>query len=201
MLTVHGAMFLALRTDAEIKARAFSVARRFVWLFIAGLIIGGLWIAYGIEGMRITSMPDPNISMTPLDKQVAVATGEWLRNYHQWPLLWLVPAAAFAGALLVFWCASAGRIVAGFLASCLMVAATVLTPAVAMFPFVMPSSTQPAQSLTIWDATSSALTLQWMFFAVVVFLPIIVAYTSWTYRVLRGKVTESEIENNTHTAY
>ena len=201
MVVEHGAMYIVLRTQDDITIRARVTAQRFAWLFIAGFAVAGIWISTGIEGMRVTSMPDVNTSFTPLDKEVAVAAGQWLENYRAQPWLWLLPASAVGGALLVVWCARAGRAVAGFLASCLMVASTVLTPAVAMFPFVMPSSTHPAQGLTMWDATSSALTLQWMFFAVVVFLPIIIAYTSWVYRVLRGKVTEAHIEENTHSVY
>lgn len=201
LLVMHGATFLVLRTAGGLHARARVAARRFAWLFMAVFVMAGIWISTGIDGMRIVAMPDANTSFTPLDKQVAVTVSGWLHNFGRWPLLWLAPIAGFSGALLVVWCAAAGRAVAGFLASCLAVTGTVVTPGLAMFPFVMPSSTHPDHSLTIWDATSSALTLQWMFLAVVVFLPIVIGYTSWTYRVLRGKVTESDIEKNTHTVY
>jgi cytochrome bd ubiquinol oxidase subunit II len=53
----------------------------------------------------------------------------------------------------------------------------------------MPSSTVPNASLTIWDASSSAKTLLIMLVAVLVFLPIILAYTTWVYSVLRGQIT------------
>ena len=70
-----------------------------------------------------------------------------------------------------------------------------------MFPFVMPSSIAPDSSLTAFDAVSSHRTLNTMFIAVVVFLPIVLLYTSWVYRVIRGKVTEEKIRKETHTAY
>jgi cytochrome d ubiquinol oxidase subunit II len=70
-----------------------------------------------------------------------------------------------------------------------------------MFPFVMPSSTVPDVSLTAYDAVSSHRTLNLMFIAVVVFLPVVIAYTSWVYRVMRGKITEKKIREQTHTAY
>jgi cytochrome d ubiquinol oxidase subunit II len=76
-----------------------------------------------------------------------------------------------------------------------------MTAAVAMFPFVMPSSTVPNVSLTAYDAVSSHRTLNVMFIAVVVFLPIVLAYTSWVYRVMRGKITEEKIRQETHSAY
>ena len=54
----------------------------------------------------------------------------------------------------------------------------------------------PASSLTVWDASSSHLTLWIMLLATVVFLPIILAYTTWVYRVLKGKTTSDEMGNN-----
>jgi len=62
-----------------------------------------------------------------------------------------------------------------------------------MFPFLLPSSTHPSQSLTIWDASSSKGTLSLMLFVVIVFLPIVLAYTSWVYYVLRGPVSEAAV--------
>jgi cytochrome d ubiquinol oxidase subunit II len=65
----------------------------------------------------------------------------------------------------------------------------------------MPSSLDAGSSLTIWDATSSHLTLQLMFWAVLIFLPLIIAYTSWVYRVMRGKVTEAAVSEQSHSMY
>ena len=57
----------------------------------------------------------------------------------------------------------------------------------------MPSSTDPGSSLTVWDASSSHLTLGIMLVVVVIFLPIILIYTAWVYRVLRGKVNFKDL--------
>ena len=70
-----------------------------------------------------------------------------------------------------------------------------------MFPFLLPSSTHPNQSLLIWDSSSSELTLRIMLIATLIFFPIILAYTAWAYRMLRGKVTEARIRQNKHDAY
>jgi cytochrome d ubiquinol oxidase subunit II len=91
--------------------------------------------------------------------------------------------------------------VSAFLASGLSVASIVLTAGAAMFPFIMPSSLAPGSSLTAWDAVASHKSLGVMFWVVVVMLPIIVLYTSWVYRVVRGKVTLEHIRDNEHTAY
>jgi cytochrome d ubiquinol oxidase subunit II len=61
----------------------------------------------------------------------------------------------------------------------------------------MPSSSNLASSLTVWDAVSSHLTLQVMFWVVVLFLPIVLAYTAWVFRVLRGKVSLAHVQSQT----
>jgi cytochrome d ubiquinol oxidase subunit II len=65
----------------------------------------------------------------------------------------------------------------------------------------MPSSTFPNASLTVYDAVSSHRTLNIMFVAVVLFLPVVLLYTSWVYRVLRGKITDKRIQEETHSVY
>ena len=81
------------------------------------------------------------------------------------------------------------------------VAGVVLTAGFALFPFIMPSSSDPKSSLTAWDAVSSHRTLQVMFWAVVIFMPLIIVYTSWVYRVMRGKVTTEHVQQQTHSLY
>ena len=88
-----------------------------------------------------------------------------------------------------------------FVLSCVAVAGVVLTAGFALFPFIMPSSSDPASSLTVWDAVSSQRTLQVMFWGALIFLPLIVAYTSWVYRVMRGKVTEQHVRDGGHALY
>jgi cytochrome d ubiquinol oxidase subunit II len=63
-----------------------------------------------------------------------------------------------------------------------------------MFPFILPSSTVPNSSLTVWDAPSSHLTLMVMFWAAAIFVPLILLYTFWSYRALWGKVTVKQIQ-------
>jgi cytochrome d ubiquinol oxidase subunit II len=63
------------------------------------------------------------------------------------------------------------------------------------------SSVDPGSSLTVWDASSSHLTLFIMLVVTVVFIPLIVIYTSWVYRVLWGKIDETEIREGSGHAY
>jgi cytochrome d ubiquinol oxidase subunit II len=146
-------------------------------------------------------MPDPGGVVTPLDKKVDVFKGAWMQNYASMPWTILAPVLAFAGALGAIGLSRIHRPGIAFICSGASLAGVILTAALAMFPFVMPSSTVPNSGLTAWDVTSSHKTLNLMFIAVVVFLPIVLAYTSWVYRVMRGKVTEEKIQKETHTAY
>jgi cytochrome d ubiquinol oxidase subunit II len=88
-----------------------------------------------------------------------------------------------------------------FLASALAVVGVLFTAGLSLFPFVLPSSLDANSSLTAWDAVSSRKTLAAMLVLVAVLLPIVIAYTGWVYRVLRGRVTEAHIRRNAGTAY
>jgi cytochrome bd ubiquinol oxidase subunit II len=132
----------------------------------------------------------------PILKSVTVVQGAWLDNYRAHALLWIAPAGAVVAALLNHFLLRAGRSGLAFVASALVQAGTILTAGIALFPFFMPSSTMPGHGLTVWDASSSAKTLGIMLVAVVIFLPIVLAYTAWVYRVLRGRITLEAIRRH-----
>jgi cytochrome d ubiquinol oxidase subunit II len=201
MLVTHGALYLQLRTEGELNARAAKAARWFGALFMAAFALAGVWQAVGIEGFRIVAIPDPGGVVSPLSKTVEMVEGAWMRNYSAYPWTMSAPIAAFAGGLLALLFSAANRTGLAFVCSGTAVAGVIMTAALAMFPFIMPSSIQPNVSLTAYDAVSSHLTLNLMFVAVVVFLPIVLLYTSWVYSVLRGKLSEDKIRKETHTAY
>ncbi len=201
MLVMHGALYLQLRTEGELNARAAKAARWFGALFMAAFALAGVWQAVGIEGFRIVAIPDPGGVVSPLSKTVEMVEGAWMRNYSAYPWTMSAPIAAFAGGLLALLFSAANRTGLAFVCSGAAVAGVIMTAALAMFPFIMPSSIQPNVSLTAYDAVSSHLTLNLMFIAVVVFLPIVLLYTSWVYSVLRGKLSENKIRKETHTAY
>lgn len=201
MLMMHGAIYLELRTDAAVQARARKAALAAGIVCAAAFALAGIWLAFGIEGYRIVSMPDANSAFSPLAKSVKKAAGAWLTNYQTYPWMMAAPAAGFIGIAVALWQGRAGRQFVAFLFSSVALAGIILTAGFSMFPFVMPSSTDPNSSLTLWDAASSQKTLGIMFIVTIIFLPLILIYTSWVYRVLRGKVTVQSIQDNTHTAY
>ena len=81
------------------------------------------------------------------------------------------------------------------------IAGIILTVGFAAFPFLLPSSTQAGSSLTLWDASSSHMTLFIMLVCAVIFVPIIIAYTSFVYRVLWGKVDAKDVNDPANHAY
>ena len=82
------------------------------------------------------------------------------------------------------------------LASSLGIFGIISTAGLSLFPFLLPSSTLPEASLTHWDASSSHLTLFIMLLVTCFFLPIIVLYTGWVFRVMRGTVSTESLEKN-----
>ncbi|MGD9210832.1 MAG: cytochrome d ubiquinol oxidase subunit II [Desulfobacteraceae bacterium] len=201
MLVMHGAVFLQIRTEGELYQRARKCVSAFGLTFIMAFTLTGILQISGFEGYQITSMPDPGTAFTPLEKNVEIASGAWLANFKTHPWMIIAPVMAFAGAILAILLSFIHRPGVGFIFSGTALAGVILTAGFAMFPFIMPSSTHPNTSLTVYDAVSSHRTLNTMFIATAIFLPLILIYTSWVYRVLRGKITEKDIQENTHGVY
>lgn len=201
MLVMHGAVFLQIKTEGAIYQRAKLAARIFGIVLIVTFALAGVWLSMGIDGFRIAAMPDPNGVPSILGKSVEMVPGAWLSNYNTYPWMILAPVLGFAGAVLALMMSAKDRPGLAFIASGLSLAGVILTAGFSMFPFIMPSTLDPVSSLTIWDATSSHLTLQLMFWAVLIFLPIVLAYTGWVYRVMQGKVTEASVSEETHSMY
>lgn len=189
MLVMHGATYAALKIDRSLAARAAAVGRAAALILMVAFVLAGAWIGLGIDGQRIVSEVNGSGPSNPVMKTVQVVRGGWLENYRAHGVLWLVPGVALLSALLTERFLKAARFGLAFVSSALAQASVILTAGIAMFPFLMPSSTRPDHGLTIWDASSSSKTLAIMLIAVVVFLPIVLVYTAWVFRTLRGQVT------------
>ena len=196
MLVTHGAGMLALKTDGAIASRARrygSVAAVVTALLFA---LAGAWVVLGLPGYAVVGALDPAGPSNPLNKQVAIEAGAWLANYKAMPWTALFPLLGIGGALLASALLYGGRAGWAFVASALSIAGIILTEGLTVFPFLLPSSIDPQSSLTLWDASSSHMTLFIMLLAVLVFLPIVLAYTAWVFRVLRGKVGDAGLKQN-----
>jgi len=201
MITFHGANYLAHRTEGDIQRRAITASTVFGLLLIVCFSLAGIWLVMGIDGYVITSVVDAGGMANPLAKTVARQAGAWLANYSREPLTMLLPILAYLGALGGIWAVRAKHTLVAFVASALCLSGVIGTAGFSMFPFVMPSSTDLKSSLTVWDSVSSHLTLSIMFWATLIFMPLIIFYTSWAYRVMSGKVTASYVKQNEHAAY
>jgi cytochrome bd ubiquinol oxidase subunit II len=196
MLLMHGTVYAALKVGPPMSTRAAALGRAAALVYIVAFIVAGVWVA-GLSGHQINSVVDRFGASNPLTKQVVVTHGAWLANYRAHGVLWLIPLATLLGAAATRALLGAGRAGAAFLTSALTQAGTILTAGVALFPFLMPSSTHPNHGLTVWDASSSMRTLGIMLEAVIVLLPIVLIYTAWVFRVLRGRITLEEIRRHT----
>ncbi|WP_101927132.1 MULTISPECIES: cytochrome d ubiquinol oxidase subunit II [Luteimonas] len=200
LLVAHGAAILVLKTSGPIAERAARYGSVAASLGAVLFVLAGVWVAIGIDGFRIESAVDGAVASNPLRKTVVRETGLWLANYTLMPWTAVAPLLGVVGALasaLLLWLRRGGL---AFIASGVSLAGVILTVGFAAFPFLLPSSTMPDASLTLWDASSSHLTLWIMLLATVVFLPLVLVYTAWVYRVMRGEVTEASVAD-TPNAY
>lgn len=201
MLTMHGAAWLVLKARGPVAERARSYGSIAALAAILLFALGGLFLWFGVGGYRITSDISPIGPSNPLLKTVVIEKGAWLANYtaHSWMIL--APVLGFAGAALAFIAMRARREVMTLLFSKVAIFGIISTVGLSMFPFILPSSLDPRSSLTVWDASSSHMTLFIMLVVSVIFLPIIFAYTAWVYKVLWGKVDEKSVTDKNSHAY
>ncbi len=195
MLVMHGAGMLAMKTSGDIAARARRYGAIAALATAVLFVLGGFWVAR-LDGYALQAAMDPAGPSNPLAKVAVARPGAWMDNYVRWPVTWLFPALGVAGALLSALLLRAGRAGLAFLSSTISIVGILLTEGVAAFPFLLPSSTHPGSSLTVWDASSSHLTLFIMLVVTAIFLPLILLYTAWVFRVLRGKVDRDGMGRN-----
>ena len=150
MVIMHGANYLALKTEGDLQARSARVSTLSSAATFVLFALAGIWLAMAIPGYTATGL-DP----------------------AGFPYFYLLPALGLLGSLLSVVFGKAGKWGSAIVASSVALLGIVLTPFVTMFPFVMPSSLDPVSSLTLWDCTSSQLTLEIMFFVTLIFLPIL----------------------------
>ena len=201
MVLSQGAAWLMLKSDEAVLARARNVATVTGLLTAILFAAAGYWVAHGIDGYTITEFAGSDAVSNPLRKTVEVSTGSWMQNYATYPWMLIAPILGVSMALLTSLFAKLGRGALTFLCSSLTMVGIILTAGFSMFPFIMPSSLNPAHSLTVWDATSSQNTLTVMMVAAIIFVPIILGYTLWTYMRMFGRVNTKFIEDNKHSVY
>ena len=196
MIVTQGAAVIAGRTTGPLAERARTYGTLAALVTIALFALGGVWVAFGVDGYAITSAVDGNAAINPLAKTVALTRGGWLANYGLYPWMIAGPVLGFVGMAGAAAGLQARLRLPTLLASSIGIFGIISTAGLSLFPFLLPSSTVPESSLTLWDASSSHLTLFIMLLMTLFFLPIVLAYTAWVFRVMRGTVSTQSLEKN-----
>ncbi len=199
MLLMHGAAWLSLKTEGPVAERARRIGTVAGVVALVAYALAGLWLAFGVQGFTLGEVV-ANGPSNPLYSEVTQG-GSWMSAYSVRPWIIVAPLAGFVGIAMTVLGMRAGREVSTLLWSKLGITGIIASVGLTMFPFILPSTVDPRSSLTVWDASSSHQTLFVMLIAAVIFMPIILAYTSWVYKVLWGKVTEADVTDNSHSVY
>jgi cytochrome bd-type quinol oxidase subunit 2 len=202
----------------DISRLQFAITALFHFLFVP-LTLGLSWMLVIMESVYVMTGKQVYKDMTKfwgklfgINFALGVTTGltmefqfgtNWSYYSHYVGDVFGAPLAIcrFCGAIFVFISAHNNRSGWAFIASSLAIIGIILTAGFSMFPFIMPSSSDMNSSLTVWDATSSLMTLKIMFWLSVFFIPIISAYSFWTYRKMWRRIDIHFIRNNQHTTY
>ena len=200
MIIMQGGYYLATKTEAPLRQRALNAARLMSLLVVLLFAAGGYWVSH-LDGYNVITSLGSGGPSNPLHKVVELQHAAWLKNYTALPWTLLAPILGFTGALLAPLLAGFWRNKFSLIFSSISIFGIISTVGVSLFPFILPSSSTPQASLLVWDASSSQLTLAIMLGVTVIFLPIIIAYTTWVIRVMRGTVTVEQIKQDEKTLY
>ncbi|MPT47414.1 MAG: cytochrome d ubiquinol oxidase subunit II [Sphingobium sp.] len=197
MIVLHGASWLSIKIE---RGPVHDRAARFGTIAaIASILLfaaGGLFIWKGGIGFRIEGLVDSFGPSNPRLTQTVAAPGAWLDNYGRYPWMILGPILGFLGPVLALMGIRSGKEVLAFGGSSLGAVGIISTVGLSMFPFILPSSIDPISSLTVWNSSSSHVTLFIMLLCTVIFLPFVLLYTAWVYKVLFGRITTKEVKTN-----
>ena len=166
LFLVHGALWLSLKIEGDLGKRASAVAGKTWYLLLA------VAVAFLVHTNFATNL---------------------YANYFQ-NFLWLaVPLIAVLSLITIKLLLSKGRIAGAFFASCVTIVMVTFTGVAGLYPNLIPSSIDPAYSLTIFNSSSSPYTLKIMTVVALIFVPVVIAYQIWSYRVFRHKVTAEDM--------
>ncbi|MEC7939898.1 MAG: cytochrome d ubiquinol oxidase subunit II [Pseudomonadota bacterium] len=200
MVLLQGSAWLMMKTTGALYNKARLVAQLSA-VFVASLmVIGGLVISQ-MNGYLIVSELNHSAVSNPLNKQVIAETSAWLTNFETYSWMGFAPIGSVLIPVLALVSARLKWDALSFISSSLTNACVVLTAGFAMFPFILPSSVNPSHSLTLWDSTSSELTLNIMTGVAFVMVPIILCYTAFSYRTMFGRLDSKYVERNGHSLY
>ena len=197
MLLMQGAAWIGLKVergvvhDRAMTYGAFAAAAT-ILLFAAGYA----FVRYSGLGFHVVEDVFAGGASNPTRAEVVPAAGAWLENYGKYPWMYAAPALGFVGAFVALLSMRMKAELLAFLSSSLSIAGIIATVGVSMFPIILPSSVDAHSSLLVWTASSSHMTLGIMLLVTLVFLPIVLVYTGWVYKVLFGRVGVEQLKTN-----
>lgn len=200
MLLMHGAAWLSVKTEGVIADRARRIGTFAGLIAMAAYAGAGIWLAYGVDGFALVGDVVKDGASNPLFSEVT-REGSWLAAYGTRPWIAIAPILGFLGMGLAIVSLRRGGEVSALLFSKLGIVGVISSVGLTMFPFILPSTADPNSSLTVWDSSSSHLTLFVMLVCAAIFMPLILAYTAWVYKVLWGKVTKDDVTANSSSLY
>jgi len=164
---MHGALFLSLKTRGPLQERAIRVTER---LWPALLLVAVLFLLYSAMATKLFA------------------------NYLENPLLFIILALPVGGLLLQRVFIGQRAMGKAWTASAVTIAGVALFGVVGIFPALLPSSLNPAWSMTIANSSSSPLTLKIMLVVALTFVPIVILYQAWVYKTFSAPVTEKDVD-------
>ncbi|MCZ4309757.1 cytochrome d ubiquinol oxidase subunit II [Vibrio atlanticus] len=200
MALLQGSAWLMMKTTDALYNKVRLVTQLSAILVVSLMVLGGLTISH-IDGYQIVSELNHSAVSNPLNKQAIAETGAWLSNFEIHPWMWFAPIGSVLIPLMALISARLKWDAIAFISSSLTNACIILTVGFAMFPFIIPSSVNPSHSLTLWDSTSSELTLNIMTGVAFVMVPIILCYSAFSYRTMFGRLDNEYVERNGNSLY
>ncbi len=174
LFMVHGCIWLAVKSEGDIHHRSVALAMRLWWALL------GVAAAFLAATYYATHLYD-NYIKNPL--------------FYSVPIV-LIPVIAVGAMALIRIYLGKGRMWAAWTASSATIVSVTLFGVVGLYPNMLPSSLDPAFSLTIYNSASSQLTLKIMLAVALTFVPIVIAYQAWVYRLFRHKITEEDLAHD-----
>ena len=201
MVVMHGATFLQRRTEGHLRKKAFRVHLISALILLVLFTVLGLMLLYQVDGYTLVKSPALPTE-NPLSNVVSRGIGAWVASYDLYPWKFFAPIVAYGGILESIWAAATGYYRTAFWASCFAVGGIVATAGFTLFPFIMPSSTHPSQSLTVWNATSSQYALNIMLYVGCILFVVILGYKLFAYNAIWGQkptLNADDLKKNEHS--
>ncbi len=169
LFLVHGALWLAIKAEGDLETRAAKAASG-IWLIlliVAVVFLAATWFA---TGLYLNYLSNPILLIIPVVTVLALLATRLFINQRAFWKAWFASSLTIVGATLF--------------------------GVVGLYPNLLPSSLNPAYSLTIYNSSSSSLTLKIMLGVALTFVPIVIAYQIWSYYVFRDKVTKDDLASD-----